>query len=85
MVPMLDMLDAGHVEELPIASYWRDSEPFRSMAVPIGIRAGGEPLYLDLHERGHGPHGLVAGATGSGKSELLQSFIVWRSGSIPTR
>lgn len=72
---MLDLLDVGFVEELPVADSWRQSEPFRSLAVPIGVQAGGELLYLDLHERGHGPHGLMAGATGSGKSELIQSFI----------
>ena len=75
VVTLLDLLDAGFVEELPAADSWRQSEPFRSLAVPIGVQAGGELLYLDLHERGHGPHGLMAGATGSGKSELIQSFI----------
>ena len=50
--------------------------PYRTMAAPIGIRLGGEKLYLDLHEKSHGPHGLVAGTTGSGKSEILQTFII---------
>lgn len=34
------------------------------------------PCYLDVHEKYHGPHGLVAGTTGSGKSETLQSYIL---------
>lgn len=33
-------------------------------------------VYLNLHEKFHGPHGLVAGTTGSGKSEILQTFIL---------
>lgn len=33
-------------------------------------------VYLNLHERAHGPHGLVAGTTGSGKSEIVQSYIL---------
>ena len=33
-------------------------------------------VYLDLHDKAHGPHGLVAGTTGSGKSEILQSYIL---------
>ena len=74
-VPLLDLLSAGTVEDLNVLSRWRASTPHRTLAVPIGKRAGGELLMLDLHERGQGPHGLVAGATGSGKSELLQSII----------
>ncbi|MBO0424122.1 type VII secretion protein EssC, partial [Enterococcus plantarum] len=33
-------------------------------------------VYLNLHEKAHGPHGLVAGTTGSGKSEIVQSYIL---------
>ena len=32
--------------------------------------------YLDVHEKYHGPHGLVAGTTGSGKSETLQTYML---------
>ncbi|MBV9857715.1 MAG: hypothetical protein JOY82_24855, partial [Streptosporangiaceae bacterium] len=44
----------------------------RTTAVPIGIGADG-PFVVDL--RADGPHGLVAGTTGAGKSELLQTLI----------
>jgi len=74
-VPLLALLGVARVEDLDVSTRWRRSESYRSLAVPIGKRAGGEALLLDLHERGHGPHGLMAGATGSGKSELLQSLI----------
>ena len=46
------------------------------MAVPLGVRGKNDVVNLNLHERAHGPHGLLAGTTGSGKSEVLQSFIL---------
>ena len=46
------------------------------MAVPMGVDAKNDIVYLDLHEKAHGPHGLVAGTTGSGKSEFLQTYIL---------
>jgi len=74
-VTLLGLLGVGRVEELDVRSRWAASEPSESLAAPIGQRTGDEVLALDLHERAHGPHGLVAGTTGSGKSELLQSLI----------
>jgi DNA segregation ATPase FtsK/SpoIIIE, S-DNA-T family len=44
----------------------------RTTAVPIGIGADG-PFVVDI--RADGPHALVAGTTGAGKSELLQTLI----------
>ncbi|WP_341347210.1 type VII secretion protein EssC [Paenibacillus sp. FSL H3-0469] len=75
-VTLLDMLGVRTVEELDFPSIWSRNKTFRGMSVPIGVRAGGNAFRLDLHESGHGPHGLVAGTTGSGKSELLQSLII---------
>lgn len=72
---LLDLLGVREVEDLAVLARWQTSEPERTLAAPIGVGAGGERLLLDLHERGHGPHGLAAGATGSGKSELLQSVV----------
>ena len=75
-VPLLELFDANTAEELNIGVKWSNSETFKSLAVPLGIRDGGEKLLLDLHEKYHGPHGLIAGTTGSGKSELMQSLIL---------
>lgn len=64
------------IEEIELHTRWMSNRTYMGMSVPIGVRAGGEPFYLDIHETGFGPHGLVAGTTGSGKSELLQSIII---------
>lgn len=49
------------------------------LRVPIGVGGDGEPVFLDLKEAalgGTGPHGLLVGATGSGKSELLRTLVL---------
>jgi S-DNA-T family DNA segregation ATPase FtsK/SpoIIIE len=49
------------------------------LRVPVGVGADGQPVVLDLKESaqdGMGPHGLVIGATGSGKSELLRTLVL---------
>ncbi len=49
------------------------------LRVPIGVDSAGTPVHLDLKEAAHGgvgPHGLLVGATGSGKSELLRTVVL---------
>ena len=62
--------------EIALESNWNQAAPEVTMAVPIGIRPDGDPFYFDIHEKKHGPHGIVAGTTGSGKSEMVQSWIL---------
>lgn len=71
-----EILDIGMIEHLNIADNWSSNDPTKSLAATIGVDKYGEPFVLDLHERAHGPHGLVAGMTGSGKSELIISYIL---------
>lgn len=61
----------------PAGKAWREDRPFRAV---IGY-AGGHPVSLDLVQ--DGPHILVAGTTGSGKSELLRTFVCSLSCRIP--
>lgn len=75
LLTLLDMFGVARIDDLPILQNWTASYPFKSLAVPIGVRAGGAQVLLDVHARGEGPHGLGAGTTGSGKSELLQTLI----------
>jgi S-DNA-T family DNA segregation ATPase FtsK/SpoIIIE len=56
------------------------------LGVPVGMTPGGDPLALDLKEAaegGIGPHGLVVGATGSGKSELLRTVVAGLAATHP--
>ena len=73
---LYEMFNILSADDLDLESRWASSEIYKSMAAPLGIQAKGEIIYLDLHEKSHGPHGLVAGTTGSGKSEILQTYIL---------
>ncbi len=75
-ITFFEMYQIKRPEELQIATRWKKGESHKSLAVPLGVRAQDDYLYLNLHEKAHGPHGLVAGTTGSGKSEIVQSYIL---------
>ncbi len=76
MLTFLEMLDVGKIEHLNALTRWKDNDPTLSLEAPIGVDTGGEWFKLDLHEKFHGPHGLIAGMTGSGKSELIMTYIL---------
>lgn len=76
MYTLFDLYGVNTSKELPILKNWKQNEVFKSMAAPLGVNISGEIVELNLHEKYHGPHGLVAGTTGSGKSEILQSLII---------
>lgn len=71
-----EMYGVSTLEELQVLDRWKKNRNYENMRVPIGQKNGGSVCYLDIHEKYHGPHGLVAGTTGSGKSETLQTYIL---------
>lgn len=75
-ITFFEMYNVKKPEEIPILQLWKKNASHKSLAVPLGVRAKDDYVYLNLHEKAHGPHGLVAGTTGSGKSEILQSYIL---------
>lgn len=75
-VTFLEMYQAETFSDLKVLSRWESHAPYQSLAVPIGLRGKDDLVYLNLHEKAHGPHGLIAGTTGSGKSETIQSYIL---------
>lgn len=75
-VGFLQLYGCTRVEGLESGRRWSLSRTEERLKVPIGQRAGGNVVNLDVHEKFHGPHGLIAGTTGSGKSELLQTYLL---------
>ena len=72
----LEMYDVGNIEQLNSLERWKHNNPINSLAVPVGIGNSGNLFKLDLHEKEQGPHGLIAGMTGSGKSEFIITYIL---------
>lgn len=75
-ITFFEMYKVQHPQELDILQRWMSHHAEKSLAVPLGVRAVDDIVELNLHEKAHGPHGLVAGTTGSGKSEIIQSYIL---------
>lgn len=75
-IGFLEMYKVGKVEALNVLDKWVRNNPVNSLSVPIGMHTDGGIFNLDLHEKFHGPHGLIAGMTGSGKSELIITYIL---------
>jgi S-DNA-T family DNA segregation ATPase FtsK/SpoIIIE len=72
----MEMYGLERFEEFNVTQRWAEHSPHKTLAVPLGLRGKEDLVYLNLHEKAHGPHGLVAGTTGSGKSEIIQSYIL---------
>ena len=75
-VSFLEMYNVGMIEQLNILNRWKSNDPTKSLQAPIGLDKSRELFKLDLHEKFHGPHGLIAGMTGSGKSEFIITYIL---------
>ncbi|HBA37655.1 MAG TPA: type VII secretion protein EssC, partial [Firmicutes bacterium] len=75
-ITFLEMERVGRVEQLNIMNRWDTNDSTTSLKAEIGVDSEGDLMYLDLHEKFHGPHGLIAGMTGSGKSEFIITYIL---------
>ena len=76
MLSLFDMLRCGNVRQLNAHERWINSNPVKTLAAPVGIDKYGTLLSLDIHQNAHGPHGLIAGMTGSGKSEFIITYLL---------
>lgn len=77
-ISMYELLNIFTIDDLDLKSRWEKSLVYKSMAAPLGVKTKNEVVYLDISDKAnaHGPHGLVAGTTGSGKSEILQTYVL---------
>ncbi len=77
-ISLTEMLVGGDPATADITGLWANAVGERLLRVPIGSDGDGEAVLLDIKESaqgGSGPHGLIVGATGSGKSELLRTLV----------
>ncbi|SDK23944.1 DNA segregation ATPase FtsK/SpoIIIE, S-DNA-T family [Nonomuraea maritima] len=76
---LTDLLGVGDPALIQPALTWQPRAGRNRLRVPIGLGGDGRVVELDIKESaqgGMGPHGLVIGATGSGKSELLRTLVL---------
>jgi len=65
---------------------WPPRSDREQLRIPIGTTVEGGVIHLDLKEAaqgGVGPHGMIVGATGSGKSELLRTLVLGLAATHP--
>jgi len=77
-VGLPEILGVADVALLDPEQAWRPRPLREFLRVPVGLGGTGNAVMLDLKESAHGgmgPHGLIVGATGSGKSEMLRTLV----------
>ena len=76
---LVDLLGLPDVRDINFDSVWKNRPERDRLRVPIGQTTTGAPLIIDIKEsaqQGMGPHGVMIGATGSGKSEVLRTLVL---------
>jgi S-DNA-T family DNA segregation ATPase FtsK/SpoIIIE len=79
IVPLLDAVGIDRPSADVVVERWRTPSGY-GLEFPIGLSAEG-PFRLDLVEQG--PHTLIGGTSGAGKSELLQTLVLSLAANYP--
>lgn len=75
-IDFMEMMQIPKLEKWDLMKKYKENRVYEGIKALVGLTYGNKPMYLDIHEKRFGPHGLVAGTTGSGKSETLITFIL---------
>ena len=76
LVTFLEIYGVKRVEDLDVWRFWNENKAYEGLKSTVGLRSGAQPFTLDISDKAHGPHGLMAGTTGSGKSVMLETYIL---------
>ena len=72
----LGMYECSDAKYLNLEDRWEQNDVNVSLKAYLGKDEHGNLIVLDLNEKKDGPHGLIAGMTGSGKSELIITMLL---------
>lgn len=75
-ITFMDGYGLRRAEDWNLQKAWSSARPEQSLAVPIGVDEYGKTFLFNVLEGKDGVHGLVGGTAGSGKSEMLQTWIL---------
>lgn len=76
MMTFFELYGVTSPAELNCVQRWHENDTVHTLAAPVGVDSRGDRFIINLHQKAHGPHGLIAGTTGSGKSEFIMTYIL---------
>lgn len=78
LVTLLELLGSSKIEDLPVREWWEATPNKEYLRAPIGLMSPTSPFIFDINDadNAYGPHGVLGGMTGSGKSEVLRTILL---------
>lgn len=75
-ISFLDLYHVNDAKELEVLERWQNNDDMNGLVACLGADSSENLISIDLSEAKQGPHGLIAGTTGSGKSELILTMLL---------
>jgi len=78
LMEMLNVTTLDQLQQMALENWRRSMDPKQAdwLYTAVGLLSGNEPRVLTFSAKADGVHGIIAGSTGSGKSELLMTMII---------